>query len=430
LSRDRRGDTLGGVRAERPLRLPLQIGTSALYSLARGGAFATPALIFLVVAIVIVLWLPDMGDASGYLFAALATPGLVLLRFSWKHLKRAHAERPSDLLVDRDGFGVAGGPHRALRVAWRDIAAVELETPSKPKDPDKEEDNTDLRVLTIHARSGTGTKRQVLASAERAGEQRSLRDLMDTLRAAARREPEAAPPSGVDTFACGKCGAALAPADVADVACPYCSHATPVGDTLRVRLRDAASVRARPDTAIARLLDQPGAGRVGAVYVAASVFTLVAWPLAIAAMTAEYARGTLSVLRVAWLVAFVAACIVGLYGAIRGRLVERQALRLVAVEFAALEPVKPGDPYRCQRCVAPLPAPGEARVVVHCVYCAADNVLGLQLGHAARVAREESRSLAEALARRARERRRWRGVGVLALMLIGASAYALVHGLR
>lgn len=418
------------MRADRSLRLPLQIGTSALLSLARGSLLAVPGLILLTIAVVIILWLPDMGDASGYLFLVISFPGFTVGAFAWKHLKRAHAERPSDLIVERGGFEVTGGPLHGRRMTWTEIRRVTIVTPPKPGKGKDEPDDSDLRVMTV---AFVEKGELVLASAERAGEQQSLRELAQTLDAASRTGDDVKPPTlskAVDLLVCAGCGAALAPIDGASIACPYCEHDTKVPDAMRAQVRDSFAVEHRPDATIAKLLDQPGAGLVGALFVTAAAFMMVAWPIAILLMFIEYKAGTLSFEHVLLLVAFVASCILGFYALIRTRLVDRQALRLMAVEFAAIEPAKPGEPYRCQHCLAPLPAAGENQVVVGCVYCKAANVLGLHLGREASIAREESRSLERALANRTRERRRWRGVTIVALGLLVASWFSLRYGVR
>ena len=370
----------------------------------------------------------DLGEGGGYLLVAIAMPGMVVGGFAWKHLKRAHAERPSDLIVGRDGFEIHGGPHDRKTFAWADVVKVSIETPPKPEKNSDKPDDSDLRVMMI---TFSGSRQLALASAERAGEQQSLVELAATLQAASRRDtgtPVAS--TAVDLLVCAGCSAALAPVDAASIVCMYCSHENAIPEKMRVLLRDAATVQRRPDAAITKLLDQPGASLVGAMFVTAAGFMMIAWPVAILLMSMEYVRDTLTVKHVLFLIGFVAACILGFYGLIRTRLVERQALRLVAVEFAAVEPAKPGEPYRCQHCLAPLPDIGADRVVVTCVYCSAGNVLGIHLGREASIAREESGSLEDALKVRKRERRRWRGVTFVALGLLVASWMSLRYGLR
>jgi DNA-directed RNA polymerase subunit RPC12/RpoP len=419
------------MRAERSLRLPLQIGTSALYSLARGSLLAVPGVILFTIAVAIVLWIGDLGDASGYLFVALATPGTIISTFAYKHLKRAHAERPSDLMVTATGFAINGGPLHGKRIDWTDVSSIEIRVPEKPSDRDKV-DNSDLCIMKLTRMDATLLD---LAAVERAGEKESLRELAETLSARIRHhgddddETPAKPPAA-GVFVCSDCGVAIAPADAPTVVCPYCAHTTEVPEAMRAQIRDSDTLQHKPDRAINKLLDQPGATLVGTLFVVASAFMLLAWPLAIVLMVIEYSARSLTWPHAGLLVGFVTACVLGFYGLIRTRLVDRQALRLLAVEFAAVEPATPGAPYRCQHCVAPLPAAGDARVIVRCVYCGTDNVLGLHLGREASIAREETRSLEAAMARRKREHHRWRGVTIVALGLLVAAWFALEHGVK
>jgi len=414
------------MRADRSLRLPLQIGTSSLLSLARGSLFAVPGIILFSVAVVIILWLPDMGDASGYIFLVIGTPGFVTCGFAWKHLKRARAERPSDLLVTRDGFSIDGGPHHRRKLAWADIVRVQIEQGPKSKD----DDDSDLRLIRVDHMERGYEGSLVLASAERAGEQQSLRELAATIEAATKPDTGAKPTAkAANLLTCSGCSAALVPADAATLKCPYCEHDVAVPDELRAQLRDALAVQSRPDKAISKLLVQPGATLVGTLFVITAGFMLVAWPVAIVLMGLEYARGTLTFVHVLFLIGFVASSILGFYGVIRTRLVDRRALRLVAIEFAAVEPAKAGEPYRCQRCLAPLPALADAKIVARCVYCSADNVLGIHLGREASIAREESQSLERALALRKHERRVWRAFTIVAVGLLVASWFSLRFGI-
>ena len=418
------------MRADRSLRLPAQIGTSALLSLARGSLFAVPGIILFTVAVVIILWLPDLGDASGYIFLVIGAPGFVTCGFAFKHLKRALAERPSDLLVARDGFTIDGGPHHRTKITWDDLTGVSVVHPTRPDKGSDDEDNSDQTIVRVIYAAGGTLKTIELGAAERLGEKQSLEELAATLEAAKVPDSGAKPTlEAVNLLTCDGCSAALVPTDAATLVCPYCSHVVTVPQALRTQIRDAVAVQSRPDKAIAKLLVQPGATLVGALFVVAAAFMLVAWPVAIIAMGLEYARGTLTFPHVMFLIGFVASSVLGFYGLIRTRLVDRQALRLLAMEFAAVEPAKPGEPYRCQRCLAPLPALADDKIVARCVYCGADNVLGIQIGREASIAREESQSLDRALARRRHEHRVWRGFTIVALGLLVLSWFSLRYGI-
>src|SRR5689334_15587907 len=124
------------MRADRPLRLPLQIGTSALTSLVRGSAFFVPGAILIGVPLGFLIYMQvDAGDATGYVLL----PGFIVISFAWKHLKRARAERPSDLELTADGFELRGGPASGRRIAWSGISRVAVEQPSMPKGTEEDD---------------------------------------------------------------------------------------------------------------------------------------------------------------------------------------------------------------------------------------------------------------------------------------------------
>jgi hypothetical protein len=80
----------------------------------------------------------------------------------------------------------------------------------------------------------------------------------------------------------------------------------------------------------------------------------------------------------------------------------RQALRMLADGVGAVAPAQPGAPSTCRQCAAPLPA--SAGLLVRCVYCAAENVLGIDPRPAARRRKGEHADLSRALRTRRRAR--------------------------
>jgi hypothetical protein len=444
------------MRAERPVRIPLQTGTTALHGIARAAAFFVPGIALVGVPATALFEVGDLlealGDVGGWIATAILTPGLMLLAFAWKHGRRARAARPSDIVLDAEGFTITGGPLSGERFTWSAIARVTMESPPA-RDPRDGEliDDSDLKQLCIYVRDGRKERRLILASADRAIEQRSLEALADTLRAglpappeAAEKEPKTAKrkakqrpkaeirePKGdgaVALLTCPSCGAAVAPRAESEVPCVYCSASVTIPDEMRRRLEDAAAVLARPDAAIAKLLDQPGAEFVGRLYVFAAVFMVAAWPAAVLLLARNYRERALTVSNTLLVAVFLVACIVGFFALIRGRLVDRLALRLVTLEFAAHAPAKKGEPFLCRSCIAPLPEQGD-HVLVSCVYCKAENVLCLDLRREADAARRESRSLEDALALRNAERRRWRGVTTASLVVIAIAALSFRHAI-
>jgi hypothetical protein len=109
----------------------------------------------------------------------------------------------------------------------------------------------------------------------------------------------------------------------------------------------------------------------------------------------------------------------------RAALASRRALRLVAAGFGARAPTQPGGAPGCRRCGGPLP-PSES-VIVDCVFCDADNVLGIDARAQVAPTQAHQRSLSDVVRARDRERLRWRGTAVAVLpiaVLAGGMAAA------
>jgi TPR repeat protein len=377
----------------------------------------------------------SLGDAFGKFAAGIvsvafaATAGLA--GAAWMSLRRAWKARPSDLVIDRDGFAIRGGALDARRFAWTALTGdgCRLDAPAAKPEPGS--------VLELHRLvAPTGGGEVVLAIAERPDEVASLEEVARTLRGAhALAAGQAAAPAVAGPLdapaailACPTCAAPAAPADVSSVTCPFCSADVPVPDALRERVRVALDIADRPDAEIAALLDQPSARTVGGSFVAGSVLVMLAWPVALGVFWWNLRQHAATFSTTALLLLFVAAVTGGVYALLRSRLVDRIALRLVLLDFGADAPAREGEPYRCRQCAAPLPArPGHA--FVRCAYCKADNVLGVALHREHAAVTEQRESLAAALARRAAARRRLRGIGALSLLLLALSGWALPHGL-
>lgn len=196
---------------------------------------------------------------------------------------------------------------------------------------------------------------------------------------------------------------------------------------LTEKVRAAQVVARRPARVVAAVLRQPRAGFVGALYGGAALFMLTAWPLALFVLGRNLLRDTLDWAGAGFLGLFLVACLLGFFGVIRGLLVDRQALRVLLVQFAARAPAAKGQPPTCRQCDAPLPE-SDTRALVTCAYCAAPNVLAVDFTSLAKEVEAERQSLERALARRTRERWRWRAATFAGVVLIAVSAWALRHG--
>jgi hypothetical protein len=122
---------------------------------------------------------------------------------------------------------------------------------------------------------------------------------------------------------------------------------------------------------------------------------------------------------------FVIALVMTLLSLTRVQVADRRAARYLTLHAAARRPERAGDAYGCRNCGAPLmPQSASAGVVSRCVYCEADNVLGLDLRREAMAAEPERRAVERALEQRADERRAgWWQIGVAA----GVIVLCIVH---
>ena len=153
----------------------------------------------------------------------------------------------------------------------------------------------------------------------------------------------------------------------------------------------------------------------------AAIPSLLAWPVALGFAAGLYALCFLRVTN-AFLVAIATfGVIAGLYYLVRGQLSDRQALRLLTIGFAARAPTTAGGAHHCRKCNGPL-VPPEGSVLVHCVYCGAENVLGFDARGEAKQSEKQVESLDDALERRDAERARWRFSGFIALFVLGVCA--------
>ena len=280
-----------------------------------------------------------------------------------------------------------------------------------------------MRRLRLRARDG---REWVAAVAEKEGEQRSLDALVGSLRAKLGVEPklELVPPPGVLT--CAGCHAPLAPGVAAAVRCPFCAQQTPVPLALQERQRAQVALgqsREATERLVESLLEQPGAGKASASLALTAGGVAAAWALAIAPLFVS-GVGDVGVFEVGVALAagLLASAAVVSFGKVG--LINRGALRLLTSSFGARAAADPRGPPECRRCRAPLPS--AERTVVGCVYCQAENILGLDLRAHVAPAKEHQLSLEQLFGRRQRQRGRTLGAAVVTLLAGGAAGLMLL----
>ncbi len=434
------GVTLPKMSDVPEVRLPLQIGTSSLWSLARCSATLLPGLG--IVGLGIVALKADVEVGLGIILA-----GVLLVVFSAMHIRLSIRHRPSDVVLSKDGLRVLGGPHAGERYAWNAIAerASHLHDLEERRltmfgivrsivSRDDAMGMSEVRVLKLQMNLANGES-LILAEAERPIEQESLRALHDSLsggswrggaggkdpRAIAERAQEKQRGLGIRTLHCPTCGAAVAPDDKPSATCRFCATAVPVPEETQERVRAAREVSGAhgvTERLITGLLKQPGADRMNLLLLVFGVPMMLVWPLAFGIGAWRGVLKEIDPVDALWLGLFPLATILGALLPLRAQLVDRQALKLLTLNFGAKEPANAGDPYTCRSCSAPLPEAG-GKVVVRCAYCGADNILGLDLRREAVAGTEEAKGLEGAIAQRGRERLLWRGLtGVAGVLLL------------
>lgn len=442
-------------KAARRVRLPLQVGTSALGHAAAGALTIVPGA-WAAVALIRMFAAGRDPSISGVGFGFRVFVGLVgayLAVYGLLELRRAWGVRASDLMLDAEGFSIEGGRHDGVRLRWAELdhdrsraetveevrltlgkivgdifflliglLGNELELAPDEKVP--------LRRLFVVTRDG---HERLLAEAVHPAEQASVDALVETIHARTRPPsdgPTIAPPN---VLACPNCGAALTPVDADQVGCAYCEATCAVPADLRERLRALVEVSASKQAtmrALAELLDQPGAGAANLALMLASLASLLTWAAAIGVLlvfSAGSAEGVdaLDAFDVTMLLgAGVSLCGVWFLWA-RGGLARRRALHLVTAAYGA-KPARDGRAgWTCRQCGGALA--DHAQLVESCPWCGAENVLGVDLRPDAIAGRAHQLSLEQLLGAARAERRRFAGLGLLG---VGLAALVFAVGVE
>ncbi len=409
------------MRFERPVRLPLQVGASAVWNAAIASATVVPAAVLLLVSLVaaVLAWIVVIFAWEVALFVLFLEGFLVYTGV--KRLRRALRQRPTDVILDRDGLRFEGGKRHGQRLAWGDIDGARSMI-----EPRKDSELADLHALVLCRRDGN---RMEVAVADNQGERQSLAALLATIQAAAGGSPpaEPPPPSGPVLLACGNCGAAVRPEVADQVTCASCGQTVAVSRELRERIRAAAILPgARADSArlVERLLEQPGAHSANLWLTIGALPAFAAWFVALITGVVLWTRAQLETSDVFLLSVFAVATVLGVAFLLQRRIVDRGALHLITVGLSADPPVEEGGEYRCRQCAAPLP-PAAGEVLARCAYCATDNVMGLDLRAPAEQAWREKLNLGKTLEQRRTDRRRWTRWALWAALgaVVGALAF-------
>lgn len=329
--------------------------------------------------------------------------------------------RASDVRLAPEGLAIESGPLDGVRWSWAELTPDSVDLAGAGSD-----DSPDARNLCI----GTA----VVAQASEAEELDSLQTLASTVealggqaRGEARPTPTLDAPKGA--VRCPHCGAVATPSHAESQPCAYCGGDVPmpqqVRDQMAAQLAGAAG-QAETERLLAQLLRQPGAFATNLLCFVALPPLLLSYPLlSIVYDEFHQLRHVLEPLQGLSLFLGGIAASHGLGLLLKAQVDGRAAIQLVSTRFAATPPVAPGGAWRCSRCGAGLPGGNADQLIRRCLHCGSDGLVGLNLVPTAVREVDQALSLRSVLEQRLAVRRRSRGLALLSLALLVASAVVL-----
>ena len=445
------------------IRLPLSLGVTCLTDLAVG-VIAVPVGVAIACAgLMILYWAgSDLGDGLKLVIGMLIF-GCGTTFLGARAAFRAWRYRPSDLLVGDTGIRIVGGYRHGFAADWAAIAQAQCQiSASKPTlitiwgllmtllETDIDERyyhfrvGPDLVAETDDKREADSFREIAAAMLERAAPPVDAESPTPAAPAEApdgeskgrrrRKQPRklASPPSlphrEIAILTCTKCGGAVSPGTEAEVACSHCETMVAIPMDLRERVLAAATLSVHAKRAVRvveKLLDQPSGRQVSRWIAISTLFIAAAWPLTVAAYVHLARVHRLSFELGALLAVLPFLLVLDGFFLSRLRLVDRLALRSLALTFGALPPVKPGDAPCCRQCLGPLPT--VTATIVPCAYCGTANVTRVDLRGRAKRTASSAVSLEHALAGHDRERLWWRLATLVGAGCFVATAALLRH---
>jgi hypothetical protein len=337
----------------------------------------------------------------------------------WSFPRDVWVARPCDLELSSEGFRVLGGYRAGATMSWdtldaaasglrqgesllsSELVAVARSGELMPLAEGEEHDAFVAALDAFRASDGLPPVPPRLARGHYEALQlrdSKARDQRDKRRPRKGEEPKDAPRVVVDILHCKNCGAPACPVDAPHATCRYCQGEVRMPDPLRHRVREmmkSAALRERSKRALERLLRQSSAPITMALLGALTVLMLASWLLGAASVVLSVPRGSLGLRLVLTSLAAPLSCAVALSILASVVASRRVAVSAVAVDFAAVAPERPEDPFGCRVCGAPLPEREEP--VVRCAYCASESVLRSARPRAPSRVKEQADRLEESL---------------------------------
>lgn len=405
-------------------RFPLQTGEGAVRALWWSAVLWLPGFVLFVV-----LWFASFS--AEWLFTLLILPGLLVMGFAQRNLRRARRMQPSDLELEPDRLRIRGGPHDGFDIPFSKLERVFVRRATTvlpqffdllPRGDDERDEANDLHVLFLQKKT---LELKAIAMTRAPGELASFEELAATLQGMVQPKPETeGAPLPQQVLRCPSCRGPVAPSADAEVSCAWCSQQLSMPVSLQEKVRAAAVVASHSHEAVKAVLEQPSARSLDRTFRNVTRALMAAWGVGGVSILVSELNGRSLLSSVGFSSVFVFGAVTGGFSIFRYLLVDRQALRVLTLQLAALGSEKDGTPRSCRQCRGPLVAAAD-QLVVSCVYCDAPNVMGVDLRGRAAVVGEEARSLEQVLEQRTSRRKAWRAVAMLGAVLIVAGVGTL-----
>jgi hypothetical protein len=423
-------------------RLPLQIGTTATWSAGRAAATLFPGIALMGAAVAVVI-----GVHAVKLALVILVPAVLLIVFAIGHVIGAVRNRASDVMLLSNGLRVDGGRLHGSSMPWGELTPpfAEVEETSVRRITLKvillimlamlverfivTSAREPVRVWRLHVHHRG--QRLMVGETDRPIERDSMLAAAASVCAvvSGQRYVAQAPVVAARIVSCNRCGGPAVPDDAPWVPCAYCGAQVALPEDVRgqaAATKAQSPERSRTGEIIAKLRDQPRAARANAWLLVLSFLMFGAWPLGWGLIAYRVLDDGFQLTDLLFLTLPFAAVLAGFFLA-RGRLADRGALQLLTLGFGALAPARDGDPSRCRRCQGPLPAAGLGGVT-RCRYCAAENIVGIDLRPSVDQARAEQSGFDDALAARRKEKTLWMVLSLVATLALlcwaaGTTAY-------
>ncbi len=412
------------------VRLPLQTGGGALVALlwtALTASLCCGAASMALLAFSQLRGKLGSGE-DGTVLLVQATPVVVALAFggvAFVLFRAYRRQRATDVEVDARELRFVDGALRGTAIPWGEVESCTITTDRSRSVRRTTGSGTETEYLDQLRLARRGEEPRLLAESLDPEEKASLAELRLAILGAREARGGRTEASGADeepssVVRCDACGAPVAAVEAAETPCASCGATVRFDAGTAERIRSAAELgrtTERLEGTVRTLLDQPSATSAnrpldlfGALVLGlpAAAFGLFALPNAGAVQ--GFALLAVGV-PLAAVVAFLA----------RRAVADRLALRVLTAGMGARNPARAGEPPRCRQCGGTLLV-RERHVVAICLFCRAENVLGLDLRPAVASARSRSYELGKVLAKRNASRI---GTAVGLAVSVAATALAL-----